>query len=46
MIPLHDGMVLSFGNYEVKINLEPKDESEFAEEDQQIRERFIAMHDS
>ena len=28
LTPLHDGMVISFINYELRVNLERKDESE------------------
>ena len=33
LIPLHDGMVISFINYEIRINLERKDADMVAQED-------------
>ena len=37
LIPLHDGMVISFINYEIRVNLEKKDVEEIAKEEQKIR---------
>ena len=39
LIPLHDGMVISFINYEIRVNLEKKDADDVAREDLQIRQR-------
>lgn len=36
LIPLHDGMVLSFINYEIRVNLEKKDGDAFGAEHQRI----------
>ena len=36
LIPLHDGMVISFINYEIRVNLERKDADDVAREDLQI----------
>ena len=33
LIPLHDGMVISFINYEIRVNLERKDAEEVTRED-------------
>lgn len=38
LIPLHDGMVLSFINYEIRVNLEKKDQDDVSRENQQIQE--------
>ena len=46
LIPLHDGMVISFINYEIRVNLERKDADEVTREDQQIQERQQTMHDA
>ncbi len=37
LIPLHDGMVISFINYEIRVNLEKKDASVIQNEEQQIK---------
>ena len=34
LIPLHDGMVISFINYEIRVNLEKKNQDDVAREDQ------------
>ena len=39
LIPLHDGMVISFINYELRINLEKKDPEQLERENSQINER-------
>jgi len=39
LIPLHDGMVISFINYEIRVNLEKKTADDVAREDQQIQQR-------
>jgi predicted component of type VI protein secretion system len=36
LIPLHDGMVLSFINYEIRVNLEKKDGEQLSKESQEI----------
>ena len=36
LIPLHDGMVISFINYEIRVNLEKKDAGEIAQEELKI----------
>ena len=36
LIPLHDGMVLSFINYEIRVNLEKKDADILSRENQEI----------
>ena len=36
LIPLHDGMVLSFINYEIRVNLEKKDGDALTKESQDI----------
>jgi hypothetical protein len=33
LIPLHDGMVISFINYEIRVNLEKKDASVLSTEE-------------
>lgn len=33
LIPLHDGMVISFINYEIRVNLEKKNQDDVARED-------------
>lgn len=38
MIPLHDGMVISFINYEIRVNLEKKDADLVSKEDAIIKE--------
>ena len=43
LIPLHDGMVISFINYEIRVNLERKDAEKVAEEDLEIRQRSDAL---
>ena len=39
LIPLHDGMVLSFINYEIRVNLEKKDASEVQADNDAVNER-------
>lgn len=39
LIPLHDGMVISFINYEVRVNLERKNDDEVARQDLEIRQK-------
>ena len=34
LIPLHDGMVISFINYEIRVDLEKKNQDDVAREDQ------------
>ena len=41
LIPLHDGMVISFINYEIRVNLEKKDADVIASEATEIQ----AVHD-
>ena len=36
LIPLHDGMVISFINYEIRVNLEKKEAGEIAQEELKI----------
>ena len=38
LIPLHDGMVISFINYEIRVNLEKKGAEEIANEEKKITE--------
>ena len=38
LIPLHDGMVISFINYEIRVNLEKKDPEEIANEELKIKQ--------
>lgn len=44
LIPLHDGMVLSFINYEMRVNLERKDDSDFQKEAAQISQANQEIH--
>lgn len=46
MIPLHDGMVISFINYELRVNLEKKDPSVIAEQDYAIRNKLDELAQS
>jgi len=39
LIPLHDGMVLSFINYEIRVNLERKDAGDVDKDNAAIRDR-------
>ena len=39
LIPLHDGMVLSFINYEIRVNLEKKEQGDVDRDNQNINER-------
>ena len=39
-------MVISFINYEIRVNLERKDADEVTREDQQIQERQQTMNDA
>lgn len=39
LIPLHDGMVISFINYEIRVNLEKKTGSDLEADEQKIRDR-------
>jgi len=39
LIPLYDGMVLSFINYEIRVNLEKKDSAEVEEQTVKIQQR-------
>jgi pSer/pThr/pTyr-binding forkhead associated (FHA) protein len=43
LIPLHDGMVISFINYELRVNLEKKDESEVKEQEMRMNDRHYAQ---
>ena len=43
LIPLHDGMVISFINYEIRVNLERKNQDDVAREDLQIQQREEAL---
>jgi len=42
LIPLHDGMVISFINYELRVNLEKKDASEVKEQESKMNAKFEA----
>lgn len=44
LIPLYDGMVLSFINYEMRVNLERKDDSDFQREAAQIQQANQEMN--
>jgi len=46
LIPLHDGMVISFINYELRVNLEKKEPSVIAEQDYAIRNRLDELAQS
>lgn len=37
LIPLHDGMIISFINYEIRVNLEKKGEKEIAKQEEDIK---------
>ena len=39
LIPLHDGMVISFINYEIRVNLEKKDAQDLSKESEIIASR-------
>jgi len=39
LIPLHDGMVISFINYEIRVNLEKKDADEVSRQEQDLQRR-------
>ena len=41
LIPLHDGMILSFINYEIRVNLEKKDGDEIKKEDEAIKQKAM-----
>ena len=43
LIPLHDGMVISFINYEIRVNLEKKDSDLVAKEDAIIKEANMTI---
>ena len=43
LIPLHDGMVISFINYEIRVNLEKKDSDLVAKEDAMIKEANMTI---
>jgi len=43
LIPLHDGMVISFINYELRVNLEKKDEGLVAEQNYQIKNKLADL---
>ena len=42
LIPLHDGMVISFINYELRVNLEKKDAGELKEAEAELERDRIA----
>lgn len=46
LIPLHDGMVLSFINYEIRVNLEKKDQDILDKESTAIHSRIVEMQQS
>ena len=46
LIPLHDGMVLSFINYEIRVNLEKKDQDVLDKESTAIHGRIQEMQQS
>lgn len=46
LIPLHDGMVISFINYELRVNLEKKEAGVIAEQDYAIRNRLDELAQS
>lgn len=39
LIPIHDGMILSFINYEIRVNLEKRDAKEIEAENKVIMEK-------
>lgn len=39
LIPLHDGMVISFINYEIRVNLQKKDQEEVNQHNEQIQQK-------
>ena len=43
LIPLHDGMVISFINYEIRVNLEKKDADDVAKEELAIKQKSEAL---
>ena len=43
LIPLYDGMVISFINYEIRVNLEKKDSDLVAKEDAIIKEANMTI---
>ena len=43
LIPLHDGMVISFINYEIRVNLERKDADDVAKEELALRQKSEAL---
>lgn len=46
LIPLHDGMVLSFINYEIRVNLEKKDASILSLENQELAQANASQADA
>ena len=46
LIPLHDGMVISFINYEIRVNLEKKTGEAIEAEDQKIRQRSNQLRET
>lgn len=46
LIPIHDGMILSFINYEIRVNLEKRDAKEIDAENRAIRERSEKIAES
>lgn len=46
LIPLHDGMVISFINYEIRVNLEKKSGEAIEAEDQKIRQRAHELRET
>ena len=43
LIPLYDGMVISFINYEIRVNLEKKDSSDLEKEETMRKQKLADM---
>ena len=43
LIPLYDGMVISFINYEIRVNLEKKDASDLEKEETMRQEKEATL---
>jgi pSer/pThr/pTyr-binding forkhead associated (FHA) protein len=43
LIPLHDGMVISFINYELRVNLEKKDDSVIKEQEAYLTQKHSEL---
>lgn len=46
LIPIHDGMILSFINYEIRVNLEKRNQKEIDTENQTIMEKSAKFAES